>query len=109
MHLTPPGGPLTFLSLLWLVYSAICLWLGIRLASPTFLIFAAVIGLPTIGIWLQSRAAGWVLLGVFVLSIPLGLFALVVLDDNWSSRAVRLIQLPATCYFAFLLYRWSNS
>lgn len=109
MNLQPPGGELTGFSLLWLLFSVLSLIAGIMMGNVWYLLLAALVGLPTIGIWLSWKPAGWILFGLFVVTIPLGLIAMVLVDADWSRRALRLVRVAVTIYFAYLVYRWSSS
>ena len=108
MSLRPPGGALTGLSILWLAYAAYCFYLSFRFADNLYLLFGAAVGFPTAGIWYGWRPAGWILLALFGLSIPLALIALFTIDVTWTDRFIRLLKIGAAIYFAFVVYQWAQ-
>lgn len=104
----PPGGELTFYSALGMLYGIGGTIAGFLLASPAYFLFAALIGLPSLGVWLEQRWAGLVLAIVCSLMIPLAAMALIYLDDTMSERVVRIVRILIGGHFAFVAYQWSQ-
>ncbi|QDV81581.1 hypothetical protein [Planctomycetes bacterium TBK1r] len=104
----PPGGELTFYTALGMLYGIGATIAGFVFALPGYFAFAAVIGLPSLGVWFEQRWAGLLLAVVIALSIPLALMALVFLDVTLAERAVRVLRIVIGCHFAFVAYQWSQ-
>ncbi|MCS7465826.1 hypothetical protein NZK35_03945 [Stieleria sp. ICT_E10.1] len=66
----PPGGELTFYTALGMLYGIGASIAGFVFALPGYFAFAAVIGLPSLGVWFEQRWAGLFLAAVIALSIP---------------------------------------
>lgn len=104
----PPGGELTFYTALGMLYGVGATIAGFAFAMPEYFPFAAIVGLPSLGVWLEQRWAGLVLAIVLALAIPLALMALVFLDDTLLERVVRVVRIAIGGHFAFLAYQWSQ-
>ncbi len=81
---------------------------GFAFAIPEYFPLALLIGLPSLGVWLEQRWAGLVLAIICALTIPLALLALIFLDDTLAERAVRIARMVMGAHFAFLAYQWSQ-
>jgi hypothetical protein len=109
MKITPPGGELTFWSVVWILFALAAVYLAIATGNSGYYIVGACIGLPAIGMWLGLRWCGYLLSAFLALSIPLALLALVVVDDTLGERAYRLVRIAAAGYFAWISFVWARS
>lgn len=104
----PPGGELTYYTALGMIYGIGATAAGFALANPLYFPIAALIGLPSLGVWLEQRWAGLVLAVICALSIPLALMALIFLDDTLLARVVRIVRILIGGHLAFVAYQWSR-
>ncbi|KAA1257520.1 hypothetical protein LF1_00070 [Rubripirellula obstinata] len=104
----PPGGELTFYTALGMLYGVGATIAGFALALPAYFPLAALVGLPSLGVWLEQRWAGLVLAIICVLTIPLAIAAFIFMDDTLLERVVRIVRIAIAGHLAFLAYQWSQ-
>lgn len=104
----PPGGELTMYTLLGMLYGVGATIAGFAFAIPEYFPLAALIGLPSLGVWLEQRWAGLVLAIVCVLTVPLAVLALIYSDDTLLERGTRIVRIVIGLHFAFVAYQWSQ-
>ncbi len=104
----PPGGELTYYTVFGMFFSVGAIIAGFTQASPAYYFLAALIGLPSLGVWLEQRWAGLVLAIICALTIPLALMALIYHDDTLLQRGVRVVRILIGVHFAFVAYQWSQ-
>lgn len=108
MAFKPPGGELTFWSLIWFAFGLFSLYLAAVRGETTFYLFALFVGLPALGMWFEQRWCGYLFAAFLALTIPLAVWALITIDDTLGERAVRLIRIATASYFISLTYRWAH-
>lgn len=108
MQITPPGGELTGWSVVWLLFALGSAGLGIATGDWVYYVAAGLVGLPTLGMWLEQHWCGYLFAGVMVLSLPLGLLALILIDDTLAQRALRLLRIGFSAYFAWITFAWAS-
>ncbi|MFO0884306.1 MAG: hypothetical protein U0894_08970 [Pirellulales bacterium] len=108
MAFKPPGGELTFWSIVWIGFGAFALYNAAINNHQAFYLFAALVTLPAIGMWFEQRWCGYLFAALLALTLPLALWALIAIDDTLSERAYRLIRIATTSYFIYLAFRWAQ-
>ena len=105
MKIAPPGGELNFYTVLCMIGALAAIWLGIT-HNSFFFIYAVSMGIPAAGMWLGFRWCGWVFLALLVVTIPLAIVAIFLLDDTLSERVLRLLRIAVGLHFGWHLYLW---
>lgn len=112
MNLTPPKGALTVLSITWIIFALLAVILLFLPNSPMsigFAIVAVVIGIASAMLWKESTDAAKVLIFLFALSILLAIPALLMKDQSWTERIIRIGKMAMTGYFIQVLWVWKEN
>jgi hypothetical protein len=105
MNFENPGGGLTFFSILWCLGGIGGIYFGVSTGSMTFAGIAVVILLASIGLWLQSQLAKYVLFVWFCCMMVIVTILLFVKGFTLLLFARGLL----AAYCALLLYQWDGT
>lgn len=111
MKIQPPGGIVTLLSILWLIVALFYVYLGIAHGLEAFVV-AAVIGVPSLLLWVGSyRAANFLIMCLaLTVLVSLGKAGLLFTEDATQQAKIAIaakILLSAACIPP--LWRWSDA
>ena len=109
MKIAPPGGELTFWSVMWILFWFGCIYLGVARGESYFFYYGAFVGLPAVGMWLGIRGCGYVYGAAFVILLPVVLYLLVFVDDTLGERLARAFRIASAGYFAWITFVWARS
>ena len=99
-----PGGDVAFCTAIWILVAVVGIWMSITAGHfPWYIAVCVVTGIAGLGMWFQSRSAGYIFGTVNALLTIIGIIGLLTAGFSLTLAA----RVAGTMYATWIAFHWA--